>query len=166
MDKENFIKTVIPLHVNLISIARSYTDNEKDAQDIVQEVFAKLWMIRGELDKYDNLTALSIKITKNLCLNLFKHNKIRFSLFKRIDSNTIVQTHDPSIDKKYDSEHLSTIVNQLPELQQAVLRMKYIDELEVDEIAQLLNCSREAVWMNLSRARKKARELFTKGNNK
>lgn len=164
MEKENFIKTVIPLHANLIRIARSYTDHDEDASDIVQEVFAKLWMIREELDQYDNLAALSIRITRNLCLNLFKHNKIRFSIFKRMDSDILMQADDKDMDKKYDSEHLLNIVGQLPELQQAVLRMKYIDELEVEEIARILNCSRESVWMNLSRARKKARELFNRKN--
>ncbi len=164
MEKENFIKTVIPLHANLIRIARSYTDHDEDASDIVQEVFAKLWMIREELDQYDNLAALSIRITRNLCLNLFKHNKIRFSIFKRMDSDILMQADDTDMEKRYDSEHLLNIVGQLPELQQAVLRMKYIDELEVEEIARILNCSRESVWMNLSRARKKARELFNRKN--
>lgn len=166
MDKEDFIKTVIPLHTDLIKIARSYTDSDEDAQDIIQEVFAKLWMIRGDLDKYDNITALSIRIIKNLCLNLFKHNKIRFSIFKQIGSGTLVQAQDTGLDEKIDAGHLLTIVSRLPELQQAVLKMKYIDELEVEEIARILNCSREAVWMNLSRARKKARELFLKKNSK
>lgn len=164
MEKENFIKTVIPLHANLIRIARNYTDHDEDASDIVQEVFAKLWMIREELDQYDNLAALSIRITRNLCLNLFKHNKIRFSIFKRMDSDILMQADDTDMEKRYDSEHLLNIVGQLPELQQAVLRMKYIDELEVEEIARILNCSRESVWMNLSRARKKARELFNRKN--
>ncbi len=166
MDKENFIQTVIPLHANLIKVARSYTDNDEDSQDIIQEVFAKLWMIREELDQYDNLTALSVRITKNLCLNLFKHNQIKFSILKRVESDTVALTYDNGINEKYDTEHVLNIVSRLPELQQAVLRMKYIDELEVEEIAQILNCSREAVWMNLSRARKKARELFTKKESK
>lgn len=147
-------------------MARSYTDNDEDARDIIQEVFAKLWIIRESLDQYDSLTALSIRITKNLCLNKFKHNKIKLSIFRRTDSGTIVQAYDSGFDVKYDSEHLLSIVSRLPELQQAVLRMKYIDELEVEEIAGILNCSREAVWMNLSRARKKARELFTEKNSK
>jgi RNA polymerase sigma-70 factor (ECF subfamily) len=165
MDKKIFIEMVIPQHANLIGIARSYTDNDEDAQDIVQEVFAKLWMIRDELDKYDNLAALSIRITKNLCLNLFKHNKIKFSIFKRIDSGTMVQAPDSNIEEN-DTGYLLNIVSKLPELQQAVLRMKYIDELETEDIARILNCSREAVWMNLSRARKKARELFIEKNSK
>lgn len=161
MDKDNFIKTVIPLHGSLIKIARGYTDDEEDAQDIIQEVFAKLWMIREKLDTYENIAALSIRITRNLCFNLFKHNRRRFSILERMDSEVIVPVYDGGTDETYDTEHLLDIVGRLPELQQAVLRMKYMDELEVEDIARILNCSREAIWMNLSRARKKARELFT-----
>ncbi|MCD8185461.1 MAG: sigma-70 region 4 domain-containing protein [Rikenellaceae bacterium] len=54
------------------------------------------------------------------------------------------------------------IVDALPELQQAVLRMRHIDELEVQEIAQLTGSNPEAVRMNLSRARRKVKEIFLK----
>ena len=42
----------------------------------------------------------------------------------------------------------------LPDMQQAVLRMKHIDGLETAEIAHITGCTEEAVRQNLSRARK------------
>jgi RNA polymerase sigma-70 factor (ECF subfamily) len=52
------------------------------------------------------------------------------------------------------------IIEQLPFLQQSVVRMKHINGLETEEIAEITGCSQEAVRMNLSRARKKIKELY------
>ncbi len=54
------------------------------------------------------------------------------------------------------------IMEQLPGLQQTILRMKHIDGFEVKEIAELTGSTPEAVRVNLSRARKKVRDLFLK----
>ncbi|OFY39199.1 MAG: RNA polymerase subunit sigma-70 [Bacteroidetes bacterium GWF2_40_14] len=162
MDKERFITTVVPLREKLMFFARRYSDDEEDAQDVIQEVFAKLWVIREELHKYDNITALSVQITKNLCFNKIKQKKRKYSIFEQIAYEADNKTNENKVEQKDEIKHLFRIVDKLPDLQQTVLRMKYVDDLDAEEIAQLLGCTREAVWMNLSRARKKVKELFFK----
>ena len=54
------------------------------------------------------------------------------------------------------------IIEKLPELQKAIIRMKDIEEYEVEEIAEITGTKLEAVRMNLSRARKKVREEYIK----
>jgi len=56
------------------------------------------------------------------------------------------------------------IIERLSGLQQAVLRMKQIEGLEIDEIAALTGSAPEAIRMNLSRARRKVKEIFFKNN--
>src|SRR3989339_2064891 len=162
MDKERFITTVVPLREKLMFFARRYSDDEEDAQDVIQEVFAKLWVIREELHKYDNITALSVQITKNLCFNKIKQKKRKYSIFEQNAYEADNKTNENKVEQKDEIKHLFRIVDKLPDLQQTVLRMKYVDDLDAEEIAQLLGCTREAVWMNLSRARKKVKELFFK----
>ncbi len=162
MDKERFISTVIPLREKIYFFARKYSDDEEDAQDVMQEVFARLWIIRYDLHKYENLTALSVRITKNICFNKIKQKNRKRSIFGQIAYEADNKTNEDIVEKKDEVRHLFRIVDKLPDLQQRVLRMKHIDGLEVEEIAQLLGCTREAVWMNLSRARKRVKELFFK----
>jgi RNA polymerase sigma-70 factor, ECF subfamily len=52
------------------------------------------------------------------------------------------------------------IIDRLPTLQQAVLKMKEIEQYELEEIAAITGTTNEAVRVNLSRARKKVREEF------
>ena len=56
------------------------------------------------------------------------------------------------------------LIDRLPGLQQAVLRMKHLDGLEVEEISEITGTSPDAVRMNLSRARKWIKKEFLKLN--
>jgi len=58
MEQEQFKKEILPLREKLFLYARRLLDNPEDAEDIMQEVFLKLWYMRGELDYYNNVMAL------------------------------------------------------------------------------------------------------------
>lgn len=165
MDKEQFIQHILPLQKKLLLYADSrFMKDADEAQDIVQEVFAKLWAVRNDLDKYNNIQALCFQITRNLCLNRIKHEENR-RLFLHESRNDHKMVSPSEIETKDELENVLKIVEQLPNLQQAILRMKYIDGLEVEEIALLTGSSHQAIWMNLSRARKRVKELFNKKYN-
>ena len=66
--------------------------------------------------------------------------------------------------KRFLLLQLMEMIARLPDLQQAVLRMKHVEGFEVEEIAQLTGTNPVAVRTNLSRARKKIREQFLKNN--
>jgi RNA polymerase sigma factor (sigma-70 family) len=81
------------------------------------------------------------------------------------ESHTIkAATDNPYLElEKKDTERLlMKIIENLPTLQQAIIRMKDIEECEVEEIAEITGTNVEAVRMNLSRARKKVREEYIK----
>ena len=67
-----------------------------------------------------------------------------------------------ALEQKDSVSRVMHIMEQLPGLQQTILRMKHVDGFEVKEIAELTGSTPEAVRVNLSRARKKVRELFLK----
>ena len=57
---------------------------------------------------------------------------------------------------------LIAIIDKLPDREQAVLRMKHIDGMEIAEIAELVGSNQIAVRTALSRARKKVRDIYLK----
>lgn len=164
MEQEQFKKEVVPLREKLWGCARRVLDNPQDVEDVVQEVFLKLWNIREELDRYDSVEALSVQITKNICLN-----KLR-----RIQTHTEVPLTDTTVrsceavtpynalEQKDEMDRILFVLKQLPPLQQSILQMKHVDGLEVKEIAELTGSTPENVRVILSRARKRVKEIFLK----
>lgn len=157
MGQEQFEKEILPLRDRMLSYAQRLLGNKNDAEDVVQEVFFKLWLMRNDLDRYNHIPALSLTITKHLSLNQLKRNERECD---SPDENMEADDLSPhaGLEQKDELEQLLKIVNRLPCLQQIVLRMKHIDGLETDEIAALTGSAPESVRMNLSRARKKVRD--------
>lgn len=162
MEQEQFKKEVVSLRPKLLNYARRILDNEDDAEDIIQEVFFKLWSIRNDLSQYNNLSALSMTVTKNLSINYLKVRQKKQNTpleIAFVDEN--LNPH-ACLEQRDEAEKLMRIIDHLPSLQQAVVRMKHVEGLETQEIAELTGCTNEAVRVNLSRARKRIKDLFLK----
>ena len=162
MEQEQFKIEVVPLRGKLSGCARRLLDDPQDVEDVVQEVFLKMWYIRDELERYDSVEALAVQITKHLCLNrlrAFQHRPEQLP-----GPAMLAADGDPYVmlEQKDSVSQVMHIMEQLPGLQQTILRMKHIDGFEVKEIAELTGSTPEAVRVNLSRACKKVRDLFLK----
>jgi RNA polymerase sigma-70 factor (ECF subfamily) len=75
MNLEQFKEKILPLRGQLLSYAKRWLNDSADAEDVVQDVYLKLWYMRAELDNYRSIRALSVQITKNLCLNKIKDGR-------------------------------------------------------------------------------------------
>ena len=75
MELEAFVIQVVPLREKLQKFSCKLTQNEADAEDVVQEIFLKLWNMREKLDEYDSIEALAMQMTKHLSLDKLKSRK-------------------------------------------------------------------------------------------
>ena len=160
MELETFKSTVLPLRDKLLKYSVKLTDDGADAEDIVQEAFLKLWYIRDRLDGYQSVEALSVQVVKNLCLD-----KLRSKRMDRMPENSESILADTVTPEQLLEQHdavaiIGRLIQQLPTLQQCLIRMKDVEGYELSEIAQITGTQIESVRVNLSRARKKVREQF------
>jgi RNA polymerase sigma-70 factor (ECF subfamily) len=160
MELETFKSTVLPLRDKLLKYSVKLTDDGADAEDIVQEAFLKLWYIRDRLDGYQSVEALSVQVVKNLCLD-----KLRSKRMDRMPENSESILADTVTPEQLLEQHdavaiIGRLIQQLPTLQQCIIRMKDVEGYELSEIAQITGTQVESVRVNLSRARKKVREQF------
>lgn len=162
MSQERFKAEILPIRDKLFHIAQKILVEEEDAEDAVQEVLLKLWHTRDSLDKYDSAAAFATTVTKNHCLDRLRVKKQIDSLD---DTHQMREANDNpylQLERKNTEEVLRKIIGQLPQLQQAIIRMKDMEEYEVEEIAEITGTKVDAVRVNLSRARKKVREEYIK----
>ena len=82
MKSSEFKLLVMPYSSRLYRMAFRLMNNREEAEDIVQEVYVKLWGMRNELDKYNSIEALSIRITRNLCLDHLRRRKVNHDALK------------------------------------------------------------------------------------
>lgn len=165
MRSSEFKMRVMPYSDRIYRMAFRLMGNREESEDIVQEVYMKLWGLRNELDKYDSIEALSIRITRNLCLDNLRRRKTRQNALnleatKQDDGHN--ETPEKSIERKEEKELVISLITALPEPQRSLVHLRHIEEKEYDEIAAMVNMNVNAIRVSISRARKQMREILDK----
>jgi RNA polymerase sigma-70 factor (family 1) len=164
MKSSEFKLLVMPYSERLYRMAYRLMGSREESEDIVQEVYLKLWGMRNDLLKYDSLEALSIRITRNLCLDSLRRRKSGQEAMKsgRIKVDGYPETPSESLERKEEAEVIHTLIAALPEPQRSLVHLRHLEGKEYDEIAEMVNMNVNAIRVSISRARKQMREMFEK----
>ena len=165
MELNQFKAEALPIRGKIFNYSVKMLDNTEEAEDTVQEVFLKLWEMRTKLSEYDSIEALAVTITKNICLNKlsFRQRHVREEL-QQIQDVWRNETVERQLENSDTVDWIKQIIETLPPLQKMIIKMRDIEDYDLQEIAEITGCTEEAVRMNLSRARKKVKEIFFKIN--
>ena len=152
MRPENFIGRL--LLEKLHQVAFHFLKNEMDADDAVQDAVCNLWSDRVPASSEEARFRLYV-IIRNVCLNKLKRKRYFLPISeceKASDDNVLDETE----------RIRSLLLASLTPLQIKIFQMATDYNLEYNVIAERLNMNIDAVRMNMSRARKKMRELYKK----
>lgn len=153
MTDEDYIETVKRNNQRIYLIALSFTKSQADAEDILQNVFLKLWKHPKEfedelhIDKW--LTAVCINESKNYIKSPFRTKRSSY-----IDES--IQEDFKSI-KNLD---LFNTVMSLPKKERTVIHLFYYEDMSVKEIARVLKIKESSVKTRLCRARKSIKNIL------
>jgi RNA polymerase sigma-70 factor (ECF subfamily) len=139
-------------------------NSREEAEDIVQEVYVKLWGMRNDLDKYNSIEALCVRITRNLCLDHLRRRKVNHDAMKaeKFKEEVYPETPSESLEKKENADLLHTLISALPEPQRSLVHLRHLEGKEYEEIAEMVNMNVNAIRVSISRARKQMRALVEK----
>ena len=160
MERQQFEIEAKRMRPALLRLASRYMEDADEAEDVIQDVLLKLWFLREKLDRYRSVDALAMVITKRLCINQLRTRRMETVELQQDMQIAGSETTDQRLLEAEETREVLRVISTLPNLQQAVLRMKHIEGFEVEEIARLTGSTPIAVRTNLSRARKKVREQF------
>lgn len=139
---------------NMCSYAYKYLENLEDAEEIVQDVFVKLWENRNEIVIDGNLQSYIFRAVRNGCLNLIKHRIVRQEYAtKEQQSNTIMQQNlENEIVANELEIKIREAIDALPVERKKVFIMSRYEGLKYREIAEKLNISNKTVENQMGKA--------------
>ncbi|MBR5688044.1 MAG: RNA polymerase sigma factor [Prevotella sp.] len=154
MTEETFQNEVQRLRPKLTALAKRYTNHASDAEDIVQDVFLKLWQMRDDLVSPPD--GLALVLTRNLSIDHQRRKKPHYP------------TRDIAEEEAVEDERIERMmqaIDSLPSRHQIILRLRHLEGMEIRDIATLTSQTEAAVRKMLSRARKETLEII-KSNTK
>ncbi|MFH0761757.1 MAG: sigma-70 family RNA polymerase sigma factor [Bacteroidota bacterium] len=164
MTAKEFNEKVVPLNKQLYRYAFRYLENQDDSKDAVQEVFVKLWYMREELENLSSIEAFAVRVMRNYCLDRIKLKRtVSLDMADYFANRT---SDDPQPDKRIEMKDsmslIYRVIEEMPEPQRSVVRMRDLEGLDNEEIANTLQIANGTVRVILSRGRNKIREVFAK----
>ena len=133
--------------------------NRDEADDIAQEALVKAYLSSNRYQDQDNFSAWLYKIAYNTFLD---HKK------RQRPSSTLDSCHqvasNATADQSFQYQELYRALDALPGKERTSILLFYINGYSVKEISQIVECSDNAVKMQLSRGRQHLKHLL-KNNN-
>lgn len=149
----------------------SFLKNETTAQDIVQETYITAFLKIQSLEKSSQIKSWLNRIAVNKCKNYLK-GKGEIQLDDEIFENQAIVDERISIPEEYISDKakreiiLSIMQEVLSDVQYQTVVMHYFNEMTVDEIAEVFECSRGTVLSRLNYSRAKMKTAIEDYENK
>ena len=138
----------------LFSYVLALSESEMLAEDIVQDVFLKLWNEHESLADINNFGSYVFRMSKNHAINHFRrmsHETLIISELFQINPSSHNQVED-IIALKETEKLLESIINRLPAQQKSVYNLSRVDGKSHNEIADLLNISPHTVRNHIIQA--------------
>ena len=149
----------------------SFLKNETTAQDIMQETYITAFLKIQSLEKSSQIRSWLNRIAVNKCKNYLK-GKGEIQLDDEIFKNQAIVDERISIPEEYISDKakreiiLSIMQEVLSDVQYQTVIMHYFNEMTVDDIAEVFECSRGTVLSRLNYSRAKMKTAIEDYENK
>jgi RNA polymerase sigma-70 factor (family 1) len=159
-DTQAYKQLFLLFYPSLVQFASTITKSRETAEEVVSDVFIKIWQKRQQLDKVENLSFYLFTAVKNRCITQFYDQKNRSEMEVNINDVSVEFRsiyHDPE-QKMISAEMISNIqsaINDLPPRCRLIFKLVKEEGLKYKEVAELLHLSVKTVENQMSLAFKK-----------
>jgi len=146
------------------AIAFRFVCNEDDAEDIVQESFIRIWKHLQDFDPGMKFTTWMYRIVINLCYDRIKINKRRMRMFARLNSKFSIEDCIDKLDLEQELSNkdmaalIKSLADGLSDKQRMIFLLRDLQDLTIDEVADITGMSESAIKTNLFYARQSIRK--------
>lgn len=139
-----------------------FTKSSEKAEEIVHDVFLRLWLNRDKLKDVDSLHPLLFQMSRNHLINAFRAN-VNSPVFEEYVEHLDyrrAESHSPLEYEEFVGQ-LHRCLDKLPRQQRIIVVKSKLEELSPSEIAEQLGISVQTVRNQLSQGLKEIRRLLS-----
>ena len=159
-DEHPTFEQVVEQHQpNVARLARrllGWTGANNDVDDVVQDVFLAVLKGFPRFRGHSTISTWITRITINACRSHRRRRIVRLAFLERFVRRAPASQHEPeppADERDETSRRVRRAVSELPNRYREIVVLRYLQEMEIDEIRQVLGASRGAIEVRLHRAR-------------
>jgi RNA polymerase sigma-70 factor, ECF subfamily len=150
-------------YVSLVRYAKTLIKDHDTAEEIVQDLFFRLWKDKEKLQIESSLNGYLFRSVHNKCLHYIEHNRVVERHAEEMSHRQTENQESPSdiLHYKELQARIARILERLPERCGKIFYMSRFEGLKYTEIAEKLSVSVKTVEANMGRALKEFRKELT-----
>lgn len=159
-------REIVEKHQNKVfSIIYGILRNRNDAEDIAQQVFAKIYFSLSGFDFRSSLITWVYKITVNECYDYLRKRKVRKLVYesdmaeqdeRTLESSPLAVASGAAVDDRLENrDYLMKLLSKVTEEERMLLIQKEVEGLTVQELAAITGINENTIKVKLFRARQK-----------
>lgn len=133
-------------------------DNEDDANDLAQNIFVKLWLIRSSMAKLHSAGAYLYRMCKNAAIDYGRTHKVKIPFTESNDTPDPYSLDEDYFAKEKQQQYLNA-VDKMPHKRRKVFLMSRKNGMSNDQIAQTLGISKKTVENHINAVLKELRKI-------
>jgi len=147
-------------YVSLVKYANTFVKDHDTAEEIVQDLFFRLWQDREKLKIESSLNGYLFRAVHNRCLHTIAHNRVvsRYAREMEADEHGVSESPTDILNYKELQAKIARILERLPERCGKIFCMNRFEGLKYHEIAERLSLSVKTVEANMGKALKEFRK--------
>lgn len=145
----------------LFNLIYRYTTNREVAEDLLQDVFLRIFSNLQTLKKTETFVSWMYRIAVNTCFGYLRGTKSRVQ--RMVPLNNVEERIGEEADKASDKllkKSLDDAINTLPDRMKTIFMLHDVQGFKHEEIARMLGCSAGTSKSQLFKARMKIREYL------
>lgn len=156
------IETLFRQHyAAMYRLARTILYDADESKDVVSDVFVRL-LHNNPSVQVDKMEGYLMMAVRNRCLDVLSHKSVREQV-EKLFSQELKQRH---IIARNEDERLDRLMQyiegELPPLSQQILRLRFLQEMTYEEVAQEVGVSKVTVYNHLRQSMHRIKEYFSK----
>jgi len=154
-DEKAFTQLFYAYKDKLFGFVLSITHSEEKAEDVVQDVFTKIWQNRNSIGAIENFNAYIFRITQNQAIDYlrqFSKETLAISALTKKQEHLTASTPVDMLLNKEINNQIENAISQLPPQQKKIYILHKEQGFKHEEIAQQLNLSLSTIQNHMGQA--------------
>ena len=161
MDAREFKQRFMSHHRLLYRVAYQLTGNAQDAEDLLQDLYLKLWQKRDDLPDEAMKEAYLATMIRNLFIDQRRLKHVDASAeLKNEDGPPDERSLDRQIDARDEVRQMEGLISELSERDAKIIQMHLVDDCSYEEIERDTGLSQNNIRIIVMRTKKKLKQQF------